>query len=50
MEPVFRNAAETHLLPKLKVLAGQRKYALSLPAGIQADESWKWLPLEWRAL
>ncbi|SDP17477.1 DUF2138 domain-containing protein [Pseudomonas jinjuensis] len=50
MEPVFRNAAETHLLPKLKVLAGQRKYALSLPAGIQADASWKWLPLEWRAL
>ncbi|MBO3275084.1 DUF2138 domain-containing protein [Pseudomonas schmalbachii] len=50
MEPVFRNAAETHLLPKLKVLAGQRRYALSLPAGVQADEPWQWLPLEWRPL
>ncbi|MNZ64509.1 hypothetical protein D3C78_826810 [compost metagenome] len=50
MEPVFRNAAETHLLPKLKVLGGQRKYALSLPAGVQADEPWQWLPLEWRPL
>ncbi|MDO9618594.1 MAG: DUF2138 domain-containing protein [Pseudomonas sp.] len=50
MEPVFRNAAQTLLLPKLKALAGHGKYALTLPAGSEAKEAWQWLPLEWRAL
>ncbi|PAU64437.1 DUF2138 domain-containing protein [Pseudomonas sp. PIC25] len=50
MEPVFRNAAETHLLPKLRALAGHKRYALALPQTEQADGRWQWLPLEWRAL
>lgn len=52
IEPVFRNAAQTHLLPKLKALAGHSKYALTLPEGSKPEsgEHWQWLPLEWRAL
>lgn len=50
MEPVFRNAAQAHLLPKLRALAGHQRYALTLPAGSEADEPWQWLPLQWRAL
>lgn len=50
MEPVFRNAAQTHLMPKLKALAGHSKYALTLPADSKPDSKWQWLPLEWRAL
>ncbi|WP_437881690.1 DUF2138 domain-containing protein [Pseudomonas sp. LRF_L74] len=50
MEPVFRNAAQTLLLPKLKALAGHGKYALALPANAKADDDWQWLPLEWKAL
>ncbi|MES2820701.1 MAG: DUF2138 domain-containing protein [Pseudomonadota bacterium] len=50
MEPVFRNAAQAHLLPKLKALAGHRGYALTLPAETEVDGPWQWLPLEWRGL
>lgn len=50
MEPVFRNAAQTLLLPKLRALAGHKQYALSLPAGSKPDDAWQWLPLEWRPL
>lgn len=49
-EPVFRNAAETHLLPKLRALGGHGKYALALPAGTKTGSDWQWLPLEWRPL
>lgn len=49
-EPVFRNAAEAHLLPKLRALGGHGKYALALPADTQASDPWEWLPLEWRSL
>lgn len=31
IEPVFRNAAQAKLLPKLRSLSGHGKYALSLP-------------------
>jgi uncharacterized protein YfaA (DUF2138 family) len=52
MEPVFRNAAQTLLLPKLKALAGHGSYALTLPADAapESSEHWQWLPLEWRTL
>jgi uncharacterized protein YfaA (DUF2138 family) len=50
MEPVFRNAAQTMLLPKLKALAGHNSYALTLPADAAPDSTWQWLPLEWRSL
>ena len=50
MEPVFFNAAQTHLIPKLRRLVGYGKYALTLPSGSEPDGHWQWLPLEWKAL
>jgi len=50
MEPVFYNAAQTYLMPKLKTLGGYGKYALTLPEGSEPDGHWQWLPLEWKAL
>jgi uncharacterized protein YfaA (DUF2138 family) len=50
MEPVFYNAAQTYLIPKLRQLGGYRKYALTLPEGSEPDGHWHWLPLEWKAL
>ncbi|MFG6206975.1 DUF2138 domain-containing protein [Pseudomonas retamae] len=50
MEPVFYNAAQTYLLPKLRTLGGYGKYALTLPEGSEPDGHWQWLPLEWKAL
>lgn len=49
-EPVFRNAADTHLLPKLRALGNYGPFALTLPADTEADDDWKWVPLEWRSL
>ncbi|MGF6706555.1 DUF2138 domain-containing protein [Pseudomonas frederiksbergensis] len=50
MEPVFYNAAQTYLIPKLRNLGGYGKYALTLPKGSEPDGHWQWLPLEWKAL
>ncbi|MVW89572.1 DUF2138 domain-containing protein [Pseudomonas sp. PB101] len=50
MEPVFYNAAQTYLIPKLRKLGGYGKYALTLPEGTEPDGHWQWLPLEWKAL
>jgi len=50
MEPVFFNAAQTYLIPKLRILGGYGKYALTLPEGSEPDGHWQWLPLEWKAL
>jgi uncharacterized protein YfaA (DUF2138 family) len=50
MEPVFYNAAQTYLIPKLHKLGGYGKYALTLPEGSEPDGHWQWLPLEWKAL
>ncbi|KQQ55579.1 hypothetical protein ASF84_09550 [Pseudomonas sp. Leaf127] len=50
MEPVFYNAAQTHLIPKLQKLGGYGKYALTLPQGTEPDGYWQWLPLEWKPL
>ncbi|MDP3814217.1 DUF2138 domain-containing protein [Pseudomonas sp.] len=50
MEPVFRNAAQSNLLPKLRALSEHGKYALTLPADSEASSAWQWLPLQWRAL
>jgi uncharacterized protein YfaA (DUF2138 family) len=50
MEPVFYNAAQTYLMPKLRTLGGYGKYALTLPEGSEPDGHWQWLPLEWKAL
>ncbi len=50
MEPVFNNAAQTYLVPKLRKLGSYGKYALTLPEGSEPDGHWQWLPLQWRAL
>lgn len=50
MEPVFNNAAQTYLVPKLRTLGGYGKYALTLPEGSEPNGHWQWLPLQWRAL
>ncbi len=50
MEPVFYNAAQTLLIPKLRTLGGYGKYALTLPKGSVPNGHWQWLPLEWKAL
>lgn len=50
MEPVFYNAAQTWLIPKLRKFGGYGKYALTLPEGSEPDGHWRWLPLEWKAL
>ncbi|MCP8463781.1 DUF2138 domain-containing protein [Pseudomonas sp. ZM23] len=50
IEPVFRNAADTLLLPRLKTLAANGSFALTLPAGSEPSGEWRWLPLEWKAL
>jgi uncharacterized protein YfaA (DUF2138 family) len=50
MEPVFYNAAQTYLIPKLRTLGGYGKYALTLPEGSEPDGHWQWLPLEWKTL
>ncbi len=50
MEPVFNNAAQTYLVPKLRTLGGYGKYALTLPEGSEPNGHWQWLPLQWQAL
>lgn len=50
LEPVFRNAAETHLLPKLDALARYGKVAVTVPADTIPDERWQWLPVTWKTL
>ncbi|MHB9797961.1 DUF2138 domain-containing protein [Pseudomonas sp. MT3] len=50
IEPVFRNAADTLLLPRLNILATQGAYALTLPSGSEPSGDWQWQPLQWKAL
>lgn len=50
LEPIFHNAAQTLLLPKLAALAGQQSYALVLPANTEVGAAWQWLPLKWQGL
>ena len=48
-EPVFRNAASTHLVPRLATLKRYPAYALVLPADA-APRADRWLAVEWRPL
>jgi len=50
IEPVFRNAAERSLLPKLRALGSHRQYALSLPGERLPAGDWNWLPVQWTPL
>lgn len=49
VEPVFFNAAQTLLMPKLNALAEQPRYAMSL-ADPEPGDAWQWLPVTWKAL
>jgi uncharacterized protein YfaA (DUF2138 family) len=44
-QPVFRNAATAHLLPKLEALARYPAYALVVPPGVSSSDAW--LPVDW---
>ncbi|MBB6107013.1 uncharacterized protein YfaA (DUF2138 family) [Paraburkholderia bannensis] len=44
-EAVFRNAARTHLLPKLHAVASYAPFALSLPDSLPS--SLGWVPVQW---
>jgi len=50
VEALFRNAAESHLLPKLRALGQHKRYALALPTKPQVDQEWTWVPLQWSEL
>lgn len=50
LEPLFRNAAENHLLPKLRALGQHQRFALSLPRAPSVSAEWTWLSLDWTAL
>lgn len=50
LEPIFYNAAQTSLLPKLSSLGGHKSYVVMLPEKTQADKPWQWLPVNWQAL
>lgn len=50
LEPIFYNAAQTSLLPKLESLAGHKSYVLMLPENTEAIDAWQWLPINWQDL
>lgn len=49
-EAVFRNAAENHLLPKLRAMGTHANVAITLPPDAKAGRDWTWLPVEWATL
>lgn len=49
-EAVFRNAAENHLLPKLRAMGTHANVAITLPADATAGRDWTWLSVEWTTL
>ncbi|MGH6819968.1 MAG: DUF2138 domain-containing protein, partial [Methylocella sp.] len=50
LEAVFRNAAETHLFPKLEKFKAFGKFAVTLPAGTEPDDEWEWIAITWQPL
>lgn len=48
-EPVFFNAAQTLLMPKIDALAAQPRYVMML-ANPEPGDAWQWLPVSWKAL
>lgn len=50
LEPIFHNAAQTFLLPKLIALAEQQRYAVVLPADTCIETDWQWIPMNWQGL
>ncbi|EFV6468528.1 DUF2138 family protein, partial [Shigella flexneri] len=48
-EPVFYNAAQTLLMPKLDALSQQPRYVMKL-AQMEPGVAWQWLPITWQPL
>ncbi|ABB62495.1 putative membrane associated protein [Shigella dysenteriae WRSd3] len=49
LEPVFYNAAQTLLMPKLDVLSQQPRYVMKL-AQMEPGAAWQWLTITWQPL
>ncbi|EPS0308393.1 DUF2138 domain-containing protein [Escherichia coli] len=49
LEPVFYNAAQTLLMPKLDALSQQPRYVMKL-AQMEPGAAWQWLPIIWQPL
>lgn len=49
LQPIFHNAAQAHLLPKLKAAAGHAPLALRLDED-HAGSAWSWQPVRWESL
>ncbi|WP_149451765.1 DUF2138 domain-containing protein [Escherichia albertii] len=49
LEPVFYNAAQTLLMPKLGALSQQPRYAMKL-VKMEPGAAWQWLPVSWQPL
>lgn len=49
MEPVFYNAAQTLLYPRLAALAKEPAYAVTLPQGADVESAPHWVSLQWLA-
>lgn len=50
MEPIFYNAAQTLLYPRLTALANEPAYAVTLPQDVNIESSPQWIPLQWLPL
>lgn len=50
VEAVFRNAAEAHLLPKLRAMGAHAPLAMSVSADTRARRDWTWIALDWNRL
>jgi len=47
VESIFRNAAEAHLLPKLRAMGTHPTVAMRLPAEVAEDSDAQWVPVTW---
>lgn len=47
VESIFRNAAEAHLLPKLRAMGTHPNIAMGLPADVAGDDDAQWVPVTW---
>jgi uncharacterized protein YfaA (DUF2138 family) len=47
VETIFRNAAEAHLLPKLRAMGTHPNIAMRLPADVAKDTDAQWVPVTW---
>lgn len=49
LEPIFYNAAQTLLMPKLDALSREPRYVMKL-AKAEPGQDWQWIPVTWQPL